>query len=95
MQVHRVFKGQLPARIEVHQWAGFEHPALDVGQRYVLGIARTNLSGPGAIPHRPFVESEDDPTLVYATIGCAGVQRDTLKQDGTLDGFGRGWPPVR
>ena len=56
MQVHRVFKGQLPARIEVHHWAGMEHPDLDMGKRYVLGITRTNLSGPMAIPHRPFVE---------------------------------------
>ena len=93
MQVHRVFKGDLPKRIEVYQWAGMEHPTFQVGKRYVLAITRHNPSGPGAIPHRPFVEPEDDPSLVYATIMCGGGDREALQRSRALDGFGRGWPP--
>jgi hypothetical protein len=96
MQVHRVFKGQLSERIEVHHWEGMEGPDLEQGNRYVLAIKRISSVGPNmAIPHRPFVESQDDPSLAYGTMMCGGALRDTLREDETLKGFGRGWSPAR
>ena len=97
LQVHRVFKGQLPARIELYVWPGMEYPTLVAGQRYVLAIQRMKPPGfPTAVPHRPFEpEPPEDPTLVYGTLQCGAMPRDSLQRDGTLDGFGRGWPPGR
>ena len=93
LQVHRVFKGQLPARIEVHHTASLEVPQLEAGQRYVLPIRRSYPSGTGPIPRRPALAPEDDPSLVWATANCGGALRDRLEGDGWLNGFGRGWPP--
>jgi len=95
MQVHRVFKGHLPPRIEVYHRPDIEASGIEAGQRYVLPLLRMNPSGTGIVPRRPFLEPKDDPSLVWGTTGCGGVARDTLKQDGTLHGFGRGWPPTR
>ena len=97
MQVHRVFKGSLPARLELYVWEWMEHPRLAAGERYVLAIQR--MAPPGfrtAVPHRPFEpEPAVDPTLVYGTLQCGAAPRDWLLREGTLDGFGRGWPPER
>ena len=95
LQVHRVFKGQLPARIEVYQPVTSEVPRMEVGQRYVMPIWRQQPSDTGGIGHGPSLPPELDPSLLWAAVNCAGVLRDTLQQDGTLDGFGRGWPPGR
>jgi hypothetical protein len=85
MEVHRVFKGQLPTRIEVRHWEpGFEYPDLEIGKRYVLAVGRFAYE----VTHGP-----PDNRTWYETMRCGGTLRSTLQQDGTLDGFGLGWPP--
>ncbi|MGE3889812.1 MAG: hypothetical protein AB7H81_25600 [Vicinamibacterales bacterium] len=60
MQVHRVFKGQLPPQIEMYHRPNIEVSGIEVAQRYVLPLVRANPSGTGIIPHRPFLEPRDD-----------------------------------
>ncbi len=95
MQVHRVFKGRLPPRIEVYHRPTIELDPIEAGQRYVLPLYRNNPSGLGVIPRRPFLEPQDDRSLVWMSWGCGDMRRDTFKRDGTLKGFGPGWPPGR
>jgi hypothetical protein len=95
MQVHRVFMGQLPPRIEIYHRPHMELDPIEAGQRYILPLTRNNPSGLGPIPRRPFVEPQDDPSLVWMSWGCGNMRRDTFKQDGRLRGFGPGWPPTR
>ena len=49
MQVHRVFKGHLPPRIEVYHRPDIEASGIEAGQRYVLPLLRMNPSGTGIV----------------------------------------------
>ena len=83
MEVHRVWKGTLPARVELYAVGSTAHPQLQIGPRYVLAIQRMR---PPDVPERR-------PDLVYQTMPCAGAERDALERMGMLDAFGPGRPP--
>jgi hypothetical protein len=85
VKVHRVWKGQLPAQIELYASAGLEYPRVQVGHRYVLAINRMPPPGFATLT----------PALVYVTMMCGGVERDVLQRNGMLAAFGRGRPPGR
>jgi len=94
MLVHRVFKGRLPARLELYAFESLEDIPLVAGERYVMAIERKARRGSVA-QHRPFTEPKDDPTLVWGSLSCGAVRRDRLQREGELKGFGRGWPAER
>ena len=96
MEVHRVFMGRLPARLELHAFQTLEDTPIAAGERYVMAIERKSPWGvPPVVPHRPFTQPEDDPTLVWGTLPCAGALHSVLRQHGALEHFGTGWPPER
>jgi hypothetical protein len=91
LQIHRVFKGSLPAQLELYNWGGSAQPQLESAGRYLVAITRSTAP----VPEIATSIALEPNARMYSTIACGAVRRSAIEAAGTLGDFGPGWPPTR